>query len=128
MKYSIPIVLMLFLFAACSKQEQKKSHTAQRELFRQSLVAIENYKSKILKSENVAELDSLFLSFEEELGEINMKFPAKTDFDLAENENDTLSSRILEIIQIRDSIRHSFAKPEIPQDSTMVAEDSHSAI
>lgn len=127
MKYFTTLIICLLL-VSCNKQGQKRDHSNQRELFKQSLIAIDKYKAKILKSENLTELDSLFTSFEEELGNINMKFPAKTDFDMAENENDTLSSRILEIIQIRDSIRQKLVIHKLPGDSTVIAEESHPAI
>ena len=128
MKYSLILVFITFLCISCGTEKEKKDHTNQRDLFNNSIQVIDKYKSKLSKSQNSTELDSLFSLFEEELGDLNMKYPAKTDFEMAEDENDTLSTQIMEIINLRDSIRRSFISTELPVDSVKFAEESHSTI
>ena len=128
MKYSLILVFITFLCISCGTEKEKKDHTNQRDLFNKSIQVIDKYKSKLSKSQNSTELDSLFSLFEEELGDLNMKYPAKTDFEMAEDENDTLSTQIMEIINLRDSIRRSFISTELPVDSVKFAEESHSTI
>lgn len=84
------ISVILLLFVSCQSNKEKDDSGEARELFSQSVNALIEYTSKISQCKDSLEIDSIIEKYEKVITDINFSVPSETDFNLTEQENDSI--------------------------------------
>ena len=100
-KLLIIILCLLFPCFACKKKEENDGGPEARELFsRSSKTILEAIKELGLANDSMS-VDSLQTLFEKKITDINFSFPAQTDLNLTEQENDSLFKLLQDLESLR---------------------------
>lgn len=112
---------ILIITGSCSKKIENRSRDQARQLFLKSIKVNESYIDSILKAPDSLTLTGLINRYKDAVTSLNFNFPAGTDYELSEGENDTLKHLNDRIIFLRDSLYYAYACPvhndTIPLDS-----------
>ncbi|MDE5673876.1 MAG: hypothetical protein K2I44_00845 [Muribaculaceae bacterium] len=107
----LPAMAIIFFILtgalSCGRKELPNDHDVARQLFEKSVRMIAVYIDSVGQVPDSASLQSLVDNFNTKITTLNFEFPSNTDFDLNEDENDSLirmHKRWIRTVQLRDSI------------------------
>lgn len=117
--------VLLFGVISCRQQPDDRLTAEARALFEKSVKLTGVYTDSLTKAKDSTTVLRLNDAFESELTKLNFQYPADTDLDMDEGQNDTLSRLNRHFIEVRDSMLYYFAHhvavPDtIPTDSIEV--------
>lgn len=113
MKY-IYFIIGLSLFS-CGQKENKIEADNASTLFNESVLIISQISNRISLAKDSDEVDSLFEIFDKKITEINFSFPPETDFNMTEEDNDSIFKLLENLQKIRALKLKNLA--DIKQDS-----------
>ena len=80
----------LFAFSCASNEENEDNHKEAHALFRDQQKLLRQYIDSMKNLPDSVDAEALMTRFQEQSLKINMKYPADTDLDLSEGENEAL--------------------------------------
>ena len=102
-KTVVQFVFVIFLiFISCTHKKEKTTDEPARRLFDKSAVLSVDFIKQIQFAKDSVEVDSIIERFEKKLTEINFSFPPETDYNLTEEENDSLFRLFQEINRVKE--------------------------
>lgn len=111
------ISAMIILSAiSCAERKDNSKREQTRDLFQKSATLARKYIDSISSAKDTASLLALSERYDKELTRLNYEYPAGTDTEMTEGENDTLTSLIVRFVNLKDSLLKAYAKTE-PVDS-----------
>ncbi|MCH5224757.1 MAG: hypothetical protein J1D77_02115 [Muribaculaceae bacterium] len=103
------IFLAAIILASCGSKEVSSDNPEARKLFSLSAETIETFIQKTSVSKDSLEIDSLDKVYEKKMTEINFSVPPSTDYQLTEQENDSLYKLQLHLLEIRENKLKEFS-------------------
>lgn len=104
---------------SCGNSEGDARGKSARELYEKTIRLNARYTDSLRVAKDSATVERLSKSYEEALTRLNFEYPADTDLEMSEGENDTLVNINLRYVSLRDSLLYRFAHPIVlVQDST----------
>lgn len=97
--------------ASCGQGQEKGRGEGPRALYQRSVRLMELYTDSLENARDSANIIRLSVALENKLTQLNYVFPADTDLDISEGENDTLSSMTERFVHLRDSLLWRLANP-----------------
>lgn len=114
---ALVITVISIFTGACAKQKENTSRIKARDLFIKTMALSNKYIDSIGNASDSTILLELIDRYDNSITAINYKYPAGTDYDLAEGENDTLKNLSSRIITLRDSLLKAYSIKTLPSDS-----------
>lgn len=111
--------LLLASAGACSGGDENRAETAAESLYHQTVHITREYTSRIKAAKDSAACDSLFGRYRDIIDSINFKYPADTDLQLTEGQNDTLTYLSRCLVEIHAKRMHAI---KVGPDSTASVE------
>lgn len=99
----------LLPLAACTQKAENVNRQNARDLYEKSLDITRLYLDSMKNAKDSAHAEGLALRFDEILTKINYSYPADTDLELSEGENDTLANLNRRLIMLKDSLLLKFS-------------------
>lgn len=99
----IPTILMagmMLCASACGNSDKGRNNAMALQLFSKSVNLIKGYTDSIRQTNDSASLRRLSNEFNERIAKVNFEFPADTDLDLTEQENDSLIKMIDKLVEL----------------------------
>lgn len=123
------LLIIALSFGSCVRKESHSLRDEAIALYNDSRQLTETYIDSIENAGDSATLLGIASRFEEKLAKVNFHYPANTDLEITEDENDTLSTLTTRYVFLRDSLLYRFAHPILLRpDSTQTQEDSSQTI
>lgn len=116
-------VLASALTCGCMRKSDKKDHAMAAQLYRKSLNIVKLYSDSIRNVTDSAHFTRMCEGFDESLAKLNYQFPANTDLQFTEEENDSMIRGISRLVELIREKRKKFGMS--PNDSVArLAKDS----
>lgn len=110
---------------ACGISSEDTPAKLARELYEKTLKLNATYTDSMRVAKDSATVLRLSKDYETALTNLNFEYPADTDLEMSEGENDTLVNINLRYVALRDSLLYCFAHPLVlAADSTVSSTDS----
>lgn len=110
------LISLLFTIASgmtgCMKKKENSRRADARDLFVKSMNMAERYTDSIARCGDSATLLALCRRYDAALTRLNYTYPAGTDYEISEGENDTLLNLTSRYVTLRDSLLRNFAARE----------------
>lgn len=90
-------------------------------LFHKSMSLIKAYTDSMMLATDSTRVESLANGLEERLTKLNFSYPADTDLQLTEGENDTLAIVTSKFVKLKKERLYQFAHPIVRTDSDSIA-------
>lgn len=114
---SIALILLSFGLVACKEKQAPTLAKEAQELYSKSVGLISLYTDSLLASKDSSTLIQLDKRFENTLTKLNYQYPAGTDYEITEGENDTLTMMSVRYVSLKDSLLKAFAGNNLSPDS-----------
>lgn len=101
----------------CSGKNEDTRGAQARSLYEKSLTLVRSYSDSMARAKDSAAVERLSEAYDEAVTKLNFNYPADTDPDMSEGENDTLARLTLRFVSLRDSLLYRFAHPLATPDS-----------
>lgn len=120
-------LLSVFMIPAsgCRKSDSKQDHAMAAQLFAKSVGTIRAYTDSLKAANDSASLRRLKEGINEKLAKINFQFPADTDLQMTEDENDSLISMIDRVVAIIEEKEKAINKALSPDSIPAKLPPSH---
>ncbi len=112
-------ILSCFLLS-CKEKKVPTLDKEAHELYNRSLSLVTSYTDSILNSQDSATLIQLDKRFESTLTKLNYEYPAGTDYEITEGENDTLTMLSVRYVHAKDSMLKVFGRAATSVDSISI--------
>lgn len=96
--------------ASCGNHTESSAKSDSRMLYERSVQTYRNYTDSMAAAADSLDVSRLDDAFESALSQLNFQYPAETDFEITEGENDTLIMMSKRYIFVRDSVLSHFAE------------------
>lgn len=120
--YANALAVVAVIIAGCSQKEENSRTADAAELFARSVAVTTSYTDSIVAARDSGAVLRFARELDDSLSHLNFDFPADTDLEMNEGQNDTLANLLTRVAVIRDSLLYEFAHPRLTTDS--VATDS----
>lgn len=120
--YTVALIISSTLICGCIKKTDRSLRKEARELYLKSLSLSNKYLDSLARCRDTATLLGIAERYDHAVTSLNYKYPAGTDYEISEGENDTLTGLTLRFITLRDSMLLVFSKQLSAVDS--LANDS----
>lgn len=94
-------IVATLLASACGNRGEKGPKLGDR-LYAKSVELLRSYTDSLTRATDSASLQAMIQNFETALDKVNFEYPAETDFQLTEGQNDTLAELTTRFIETRD--------------------------
>lgn len=111
----------LTIFSCVKKPDTRLTEEAGK-LYKESVRLTQAYTDSVIKATDSTAVHILTSNFENQLTKLNFKYPADTDIDMDEGQNDTIERLNQRFVAVRDSMLYYFAHRKSVPDS--LANDS----
>lgn len=102
-------LLLVTSISSCSKKEISADHDEAEKLFEKTLALVNSFTDSIRNASDSAQVRRLATVFEAKINNLNFEFPPDTDFNLTEEENDSII-KVIDLLVSEQSLRlRSFA-------------------
>lgn len=118
---SLATACAIALWGCGSKGDGGRAANA-RALFERSVRLNALYTDSLRGARDSATILRLSSGYEEALTSLNFEYPAGTDPDMSEGENDTLINLTLRFVALRDSLLYRLAHPLVLRPDTLPAD------
>ncbi len=103
---TLPVLLPIAL-SACTAKDNSHDHDMAAQLFDKSVALLNTYIDSLKVAPDSTEVERLMIHYDVKIASLNFEFPANTDLNLTEEENDSLirmTQRMVRIRHERDSL------------------------
>lgn len=102
--FSLFSVMLLTAVGLIGCNTSKEHHTRTGEtLYREMCQLIRSYTDSLQASKDTVSFKRLSSAYEDKMTKLNFRYPADTDLELTEAENDTLNQLMTAYLKVRDS-------------------------
>lgn len=115
--YTVIIISIAMISTGCIKKADHTLRKEARDLYLKSLALNTKYIDSISRCRDTATLLGIAERYDHALTALNYKYPAGTDYEVSEGENDTLKNLTMKFITVRDSLLMMFSKQMVAADS-----------
>lgn len=122
------ILSVMLLSPSCVKKQQFTLRDHAISLYNESRRLIKIYIDSMSHAGDSAKVEAIGARFEDKLAKLNFKYPANTDLDISEDENDTLIMLTTEYVVTRDSMLYRFAHPLLLRPDSLAADSTAKAV
>ena len=117
-------ILAMTILPSCHRNNNKGNHEVARQLFMKSMYLTEEYIDSLDQARDSASINRIVENFNLKITTVNYEFPPDTDYDLSEEENDSLIRMFKRMDATVDKKLKTFAgktaNDSIPADSIAV--------
>lgn len=112
--YASAMAVIASSIVSCGQKADNGRAEAAGSLYHSSVALTLAYTDSLGRAKDSATVIRLVKEFDDTLTHLNFRFPADTDIDMSEGQNDTLSRLNSRFVHLRDSLLYSFAHPARP--------------
>lgn len=94
---------------SCVKKQDTRLTEEAGKLYKESVRLTLVYTDSVMKATDSTTVHLLTSNFENQLTKLNFKYPADTDIDMDEGQNDTIERLNQRFVTVRDSMLYYFA-------------------
>lgn len=105
------------IVSSCQGNGNKNAVDSARSLYERSVKMLNQYSDSVKNAKDSATFERLIKQYESEITKLNYEYPADTQINMSEGENDTLTNLTLRYIAIRDSIKYRINHPVLSADT-----------
>lgn len=120
---SVAAVCVMALWGCGAKNDDSRAANA-RALFERSVRLNAQYTDSMRAARDSATILRLSEQYEEALTQLNFEYPADTDPDMSEGENDTLINLTRRFVTLRDSLLYRLAHPLVLRPDSLPADSA----
>lgn len=107
----LAFLLTLFVCLSCSKKEDDSNIREAQVLFQETVTLISDYITKIQNTKDSSEIVNLMVELDKKLTDINFSYPSNTDFNLSEQDNDSIFKLMKLLKELRQEKLKDFSSP-----------------
>lgn len=114
--FTIVLFVALLLLTGCTGGNINSRDPQARQLYDKSVRLTREYIDSLHHAKDSAAIFRINREYDKAITNLNYDYPAETDFQISEGENDTLTSLNERYVHLRDSLLYRLAHP-LPRDT-----------